>query len=150
MACGQLWVPLAFSKATGRKEGGGAGLGKLINLWMERKGWTGQPGLGPGGSKGQVLSTCLEKEMIVESGQKGKADSSKVNGKASSDCTSFHKNFTAFHKDFSSMLTSMAIKSQVYCSFWWIFKLIQFIAFIVLIKLKPIKRRHFGEKILKI
>lgn len=47
-------------------------------------------------------------------------------------------------------LTSMAIKSQVYCSFWWIFKLIQFIAFIVLIKLKPIKRRHFGEKILKI
>lgn len=103
VACGQLWVPLAFSKATGRKEGGGAGLGKLINLWMERKWWTGQPGLGPGGSKGQVLSTCLEKEMIVESGQKGKADSSKVNGKASSDCTSFHKNFTAFHKDFSSM-----------------------------------------------
>lgn len=38
-----------------------------------------------------------------ESGQKGKADSSKINGKASSDCTSFHKNFTAFHKDFSSM-----------------------------------------------
>lgn len=100
---GQLWVPLAFSKATGRKEGGGAGLVKLINLWMERKGWAGQPGLGPGGRKGQVLSPCLEKEMKVESEQKGKADSSKVNGKASSDCTSFHKSFTAFHKDFSSM-----------------------------------------------
>lgn len=28
---------------------------------------------------------------------------------------------------------------------WCIFKLIQFVAFIVLIKLKPIKRRHFGK-----
>lgn len=87
VAWGQLWVPLALSKATGRKEGGGAGLVKLINLWRERKGWPGQPGLGPGGSKGQVLSPCLEKEVQVESEQKGKADSSKLNGKASTDYT---------------------------------------------------------------
>lgn len=98
------WVAFAFSKATGRKAGGGgADLGKVINLWMERKGWPGQPGLGPGGSGGQILSPCLEKEMRVGSEQKGKADSSKVNGKTSSDCTAFHKNFTAYHKDFSSV-----------------------------------------------
>lgn len=102
VAWGQLWVPPAFSRAAGRTEGGGAGLVKLINPWEERKGWPGQPGLGPGGSKGQVLSPCLEKEMKAGSEQKGKDDSSKVNGKASRDCTSFHKNFTTFHKDFSS------------------------------------------------
>lgn len=46
------------------------------------------------------------------------------------------------------MVTPMVIKSQVYCSFWWMLKLIEFIAFIVLIMLKPIKMRYFGGKTL--
>lgn len=117
---------------------------KLINLWVERKGWPGQPGLNPCGSKGQVLSPCLEKGMKVN--RREKLTPAKLMAKLPVAALHFIKISPHFIKISLPQLTPIVIRSQVYCSFLWMFKLIQFIAFIVLIKLKPIKRRYFGEK----
>lgn len=128
------------------KEGSGAGLVKLINLWMERKGWPGQPGPGPGGSKGQVLSPCWRKKCKLKANRSEKLTPVNLMAKLPVTTLHFIKISLHFIKISLPWFAPMVVKSQVYCSFWWMFKLMQFIVFIVFIKIKPIKRRYFGEK----
>lgn len=115
----RTWDLPAFNQAASQAGGLGTALGSTCfqqSSREERGGWCrfGEADKPVGGKEGMAWpawpkSMWQQGTGIIpmlgernESEQKGKADSSKINGKASSGCTSFHKNFTAFHKDFSS------------------------------------------------